>query len=444
MEVKNILNKIDALKSELDTYRPLDEIQEKRIFQKFRLDWNYHSSKIEGNALTYGETKGLLLFGITAQGKPLRDHFEITGHNEAIDWIIEVIQQKEPITEYLIRQLHELLLKEKHKRKAINKEGQPVFRTIEVGRYKREPNHVKTITGEMFYFATPEETPAKMQDLMTWYKKELAEDNTHPLVLAAEFHYRFIRIHPFDDGNGRMARLLMNLTLMAKGFPPVIIKENDKENYFGALRQADAGVLGGFVSYIGENLVHSLNIMIKGAKGESIEDQDDIDKEIALFKKSLEDTSSIVVKRGDDKITKIITDDIEKLFSKTLIKEKTLNDLFVNKSEVLLFRNLGKSSNRLISNFKGLLKVAARGAFIELDFLKLQRKFIYFKKNNTNTFSIISDIEVKFVDVKYSIMINREIVLEKLYSEQLTEEEINNIANQAAKSVLEEIKEKMK
>ena len=140
MEVKNILNKIDALKSTLDTYRPLDEIQERRIFQKFRLDWNYHSSKIEGNALTFGETKGLLLFGITAQGKPLRDHFEITGHNEAIDWIMDVVRQERPITESFIRQLHELLLKETHKREAVNKEGQKVFRTIEIGRYKRQPN----------------------------------------------------------------------------------------------------------------------------------------------------------------------------------------------------------------------------------------------------------------------------------------------------------------
>jgi Fic family protein len=80
------------LKSNLDNLRPINKEQEDRIMQKFRLDWNYHSNHLEGNTLTYGETKALVLFGITAQGKPLKDHFEITGHNEAINWVIDVVK----------------------------------------------------------------------------------------------------------------------------------------------------------------------------------------------------------------------------------------------------------------------------------------------------------------------------------------------------------------
>ena len=155
-----------ALKEQLDTLRPIDIEQEKRIMQKFRLDWNYHSNHLEGNSLNYGETKALLLFGITAQGKPLKDHFEITGHNEAIDWVIDMVKGNRSLTENFIRELHQLLLKEPYEVDAITPEGKSTKRKIAVGQYKTMPNHVKTVTGEMFYFATHEETPAKMHDLL--------------------------------------------------------------------------------------------------------------------------------------------------------------------------------------------------------------------------------------------------------------------------------------
>ena len=266
------LEKADTLKNELDKLRLLNAEAEARTMQKFRLDWNYHSNNLEGNSLTYGETKALILFGITAQGKPLKDHFEITGHNEAINWILEIVKGETVLTESFIRQLHTLLLKESSYKEALTPEGKPTRRKIEVGKYKSQPNHVITVTGETFYFATPEETPAKMHDLIEWFRKEKEKPDVNPIILAALFHYRFIRIHPFDDGNGRVARILMNFILMQFGYPPVIIKTEDKENYYAVLRLADADELEPFIEYIAQNLVRSLEIMIKGAKGESIED----------------------------------------------------------------------------------------------------------------------------------------------------------------------------
>lgn len=107
-----ILTKAERLKNELDSLRPLDAEAEARIMQKFRLDWNYHSNNLEGNSLTYGENRALILFGITAQGKSLKDHFKITGHNEAIHWILEIVTGETVLTEASVRQLHTLLLKE--------------------------------------------------------------------------------------------------------------------------------------------------------------------------------------------------------------------------------------------------------------------------------------------------------------------------------------------
>lgn len=281
------INKALYLKNQLDGLRPIDKIQEERIMQKFRLDWNYHSNHLEGNSLTYGETKALILFGVTAQGKPLQDHFEITGHNEAINWVIDVVKGDYPLNENFIRELHTLLLKESYEVDAITPDGKPTKKRINVGSYKTSPNHVKTKTGEVFYFATPEETPSKMTDLINWYRGKSEEKDLNPILLAAEFHYKFIRIHPFDDGNGRAARILMNFILMKFHFPPVIIKTEDKANYFAVLQLADSGNIEAFVEYIAQNLVRSLEIMIAGAKGESIEEEDDLDKEIALLEQRL-------------------------------------------------------------------------------------------------------------------------------------------------------------
>ncbi len=274
------------LKNELDNLRPIDKEKESIIMQKFRLDWNYHSNHLEGNSLTYGETKALILFGITAQGKPLKDTLEITGHNEAINWVIDLVKGERPLTENFIRELHSLLLQDSNK-ESKNAEDVVVPRKISAGKYKTTTNHVETVTGEIFYFATPEETPAKMHDLLNWYNQKANEKNVNPILVAAEFHYRFIRIHPFDDGNGRTARILMNFILMQFGFPPVIIKTEDKASYFAALKMADAGNIEIFIYYIAENLVRSLKIMIAGAKGQSIEEDDDLDKEIALLEQRL-------------------------------------------------------------------------------------------------------------------------------------------------------------
>lgn len=114
---------------------------------KFRLDGNYHSDNPEGNSLTYGETRALLLFGLTASGKPFKDHPDIKGHNEAIQWIEEVLRQERPMNESFIRLLHEVLLKEPYQVDAITPDGQPTKRWVRIGQYKTVPKHVKTVTG---------------------------------------------------------------------------------------------------------------------------------------------------------------------------------------------------------------------------------------------------------------------------------------------------------
>lgn len=340
-EIKQALD----LKAELDALRPIDKEQEGRIMQKFRLDWNYHSNHLEGNSLNYGETKALILFGVTAQGKPLKDHFEMTGHNEAINWVIEMVSGERPLTENFIRELHTLLLKESYEVDAITPDGKSTKKTIAVGSYKTTANHVKTKTGEIFYFATPEETPAEMNDLMVWYNKKSKETEVNPILLTAEFHYKFIRIHPFDDGNGRTARILMNFILMQFSFPPTIIKSDkeSKDEYFAALQLADAGNIEAFITYIAQNLVRSLEIMIAGAKGEDIEEPDDLDKEIALLEQRLNNSEKIHKVKSIENINDIFENTIRKLAFELNDKLEVFRKHYVNYNINVGTRNVSNS-----------------------------------------------------------------------------------------------------
>jgi len=287
MDLASLIQHIDALRAEIDALRPIDAEQEGRVMQMLRLDWNYHSNAIEGNTLTLGETRAFLLHGITAQGKPFRDYLDIKGHNEAIAYLEQIVRGQEPLTEVVIRELHRILLVEPYDVDAVTADGRPTRRRIAIGQYKTAPNHVRTSTGEVHYYATPEETPAQMGDLMAWYRREAQSGALHPLLLAAIFHYRFVAIHPFDDGNGRMARLLMNLLLMQHGYVPIVIRLESRGDYLLALETADADDLIDFVALVGEALLRSLDLYLKAARRESLEEPGAFEQQVLRLREQL-------------------------------------------------------------------------------------------------------------------------------------------------------------
>jgi Fic family protein len=417
------------LKHTLDGLRPIDKDKEAVIMQKFRLDWNYHSNNLEGNSLTFGETKALILFGITAQGKPLKDHFEITGHNEAINWVTEIVKGDYPLTENFIRELHTLLLKSPYEVDAITPDGQPTKRRIAVGQYKTVPNHVKTRTGEIFRFATPEETPALMHDLLVWYRKKTEEADVNPIILAAEFHYRFIRIHPFDDGNGRTARILMNFILMRFGYPPVVIKTDDKINYFAALQQADAGLVKPFFDYIATNLIRSLEIMIAGAKGESIEESDDIDKEIALLEQRLKASKNkIDVKRTKEPVLEVYDNTIAKLWPQFITACQRFDNFYLKHDYWLTAQING-------SNKIDALEVIRPFIDEHTAFVILSYEYTMFKQEGADTYNYTAQIRFDFELTKGYIvsMQNSDVKLIKNYGEPLTDGEFTEILRAEAK-----------
>ena len=424
-----VIERAQQLKNELNALRPLNAEAKGRVMQKFRLDWNYHSNNIEGNSLTYGETKALILFGITAQGKPLKDHFEITGHNEAINWILEIVKDETPLTEKFIRELHTLLLKESSYKQALTAEGKPTRRKIEVGKYKTQPNHVVTVTGETFYFATPEETPAKMHELVEWFRDEKEKLDVNPIILAALFHYRFIRIHPSDDGNGRTARILMNFILIQFGYPPIIIKTEDKENYYAVLRLADADQLEPFIEYITQNLIRSLEIMIRGAKGENVEEPDDLDKELALLERRLRIVEGkFEIEKTRETINQLFNDTITPLFHEVVKVSKKFNKFYKENNCIMYFDNNGRSGqdeSEIILKMKEKLN-------IDIFFIKLAYSHRFFKTGENIHFT--TTLEVKLDLPKYIVKdSDNRIIYEKSYGNPLTSQEIKSLVSFEAK-----------
>ncbi len=425
-----VLNKITSLKSELDSLRPLDKDREAAIMQKLRLDWNYHSNHIEGNSLTFSETKALILFGITAAGKPLKDHFVMTGHDEAVKWVEDVVKENRTLTENFIRELHKLILKEPYEMPTTTPDGIPAKRIIHIGEYKSSPNQVLTPTGEIFRFATPEETPAMMHDLIEWYRSKESDPETHPLLLAAEFHYRFIRIHPFDDGNGRTARILMNFILMKQGYPPVVVKTEDKANYIAALQQSDAGIITPFIEYIGENLAHSLEIMLRGARGENIDEPDDVDKEIALIEQKLNNfEDEIKYTKSNDVIAQVI--------------EKSLCPLIIR------FAEANKKFEKLYENIRLQLfpKIGA-GHDISYSYIKPERVIeLILRRDTGDAFAVVGKFEkfykqrgestlfFEFHRYFYSVSRNNNLPkIEKQYDQYLSHTEIQEIIRAETKA----------
>ncbi|MCE2438117.1 MAG: Fic family protein [Candidatus Latescibacteria bacterium] len=283
--MSNVIENIDRLRADLDALRPLPSDVVGRLEQKLRIESNYHSNAIEGNSLTLGETRSLILHGLTAHGKSMRDHLDIEGHDQAVKAIADAVERDESLNEVFIRNIHGVLLKEPYEIDAIASDGQPTKRLISIGEYKAHPNNVKTTMGEIYYFTPPELVKPAMSDLIDWYRRAESQGE-HPIVIAATFHYRFVRIHPFDDGNGRMARLLMNMILIKHGYTVAIIPIQERNRYIESLEQADKSEdLADFISYVAGCCEYTLNLHLRAARGEDIEDVEDIDKEIALFVK---------------------------------------------------------------------------------------------------------------------------------------------------------------
>ncbi len=219
--MKNILKIIEGKKQRLDAHLPISKDLVKNSREWFKIELTYTSNAIEGNTLSRAETALVVKDGLTVENKTLVEHLEAVNHGEAIDWIMEKIDKgKQAITKKIILDLHQHILQK------IDDTNAGRFRNVSV-----------RIAGTTVILPNPAKVPELMDKFVWW----LQNSNINPVTLAIEAHFKLVSIHPFVDGNGRTARLLMNFILLQAGYPPAIIRKEDRKQYLNSIEKAQLG-----------------------------------------------------------------------------------------------------------------------------------------------------------------------------------------------------------
>lgn len=210
-KLKELLYRIDEKKAILNTLRPLTAGEVARLKDEFLVEFTYNSNAIEGNTLTLLET-AMVLEGMTIDRKPLKDHLEVIGHRDAFEYMLKLVQEKVPLSERIVKEIHNLVL---------------IDRPDDRGVYRRIPVR---IMGAKHEPPQPFLVPVQMEQLII--RHEEMRKTMHPVESVALFHLLFEGIHPFIDGNGRTGRLLLNFELSSAGFPAVNVKFTDRKKYY--------------------------------------------------------------------------------------------------------------------------------------------------------------------------------------------------------------------
>lgn len=237
-----MLRKIDLFQKEINALRPMEGEMLGQIQDYYRVGLTWTSNALEGNSLTESETKVLLEDGLTVGGKPLRDVFEAVGHAKAYDFMFSVFKDRR-VDEQTVLKIHELF-----------------YQNIEPGAAGHYRDVRVLITGSQYPVASPEKVQEEMNRLFEWVRKE--REGYHPVEFAAKLHKRFVFIHPFKDGNGRVARILMNLALIQDGYLPAVVPPILRGDYVSLLERAHRDD-GDFVEFIAEREFESQKEMLR-------------------------------------------------------------------------------------------------------------------------------------------------------------------------------------
>jgi Fic family protein len=244
-----IHERIIQKKKALDSYRPLSEATVSKLRKKMEAEYTYNSNAIEGNTLTLRETQMVIREGFTVGGKSLNDHLEAKNHPNAIEYIEELAKRdsvEKSLTEREILKVHEL-----------------IFSGIleNSGNYRNTQVYIEGCE----HMSPPAfEVPQLMKELVEWLNKNPEE--LTPIELASVFHYRLVHIHPFDDGNGRVSRLMTNLILIDHGYPLTVVKKVDRKKYYDTLQKADCGYLKPFVNFMARCVEQSLDVYLSAVE----------------------------------------------------------------------------------------------------------------------------------------------------------------------------------
>lgn len=300
---QKIFQRVMERKKELDSIRPQDSLQLQKLKEDFLIEYVYDSTSIEGNTLTLNETRLVLQEGVTIGGKSLREHLDVTNQKEAMEWIEGFVREKRELKESDILALHRITLKG--------------ISDYWAGRYKSSQNR---ILGSRLKTTPPPKVESEIGNLV--YALNKNPEGYNPVELAAFAHHELVRIHPFADGNGRVARLLCNLVLMRHGFPPIIVRKVDRKKYFACLEKAHFGNMVAFADFLAlrveESLMLYINALSKTTRKNELLPLSLLAKETRFSQEYL----SLLARRGMISATKLNNvwhtsrEDLEKYLSK--------------------------------------------------------------------------------------------------------------------------------
>jgi Fic family protein len=242
---EELLVRIDEKMKRLNSMRPLPADALGRLHEEMRLAHTYHSNAIEGNTLTLQETKLVLEEGLTIGGKSLREHLEAVNNSKAFDRMEELAKNKKAINHVTIQEIHEIV----------------------TGGILDNPGRYRTTNVRISGTIKSPPDWSKIVKLMDELIESINKSKRHPIETASFLHHRFVEVHPFTDGNGRFARLLTNLYLIARNYPPIVLKKADRGKYYKALRAADSENLSPFANFIAKAVDESLTLYLSISGG---------------------------------------------------------------------------------------------------------------------------------------------------------------------------------
>ncbi|MEI7690613.1 MAG: Fic family protein [bacterium] len=246
---KKTIRLLDERLQELSSLRPIPPTILQKTQERFEVEMTYNSNAIEGNSLSLKETYWVIQEGLTIKEKPLKDHLEAKNQKEALDFLYQLVDERKRIAvnENLIKLLHNLVIFDSDREIA--------------GKYRKGE---VAISGSKHIPVRAYKIKPEMAQLITWLQQN--KKNHHVVELAALLHYKFVSIHPFWDGNGRTARLIMNVLLMKAGYPLSIILKTDRKKYYRVLERADNGDPKPLCEFIARSVIRSLNIYLSSVQ----------------------------------------------------------------------------------------------------------------------------------------------------------------------------------
>lgn len=445
-------NQIDSLQQKINAHGELSAEVKKKINYKFRLDWNYYSNSMEGNTLTMDETRSVMVGNLTVGGKPIKDVLEIKGHDEVIADILKIGKGELRLSEKRIKEIHKGIMYEEDKEKE-----------KKIGVWKTDPNYVINYKGEKFEFAAPADVPERMHELLNKTNAAIdaiiagKKDAPHPIDVALQFHLDYVLIHPFYDGNGRTARILTNLLLISFGYPPFWVKTNERSiynQYIGDI-QGYGGNPDLFFESAADMILRSQQLVLDAIEGKSIEEVDDLAKEIEIWKKYASLNKVDGIKRNDEIVYELYNNGIKEMFEQFVQKHQQFNDMFQKTVYNTFKNNGGRVGIEWLTEEIDKIVLKPQPVFYNAgetpEIIEPDDTFhnIYVQANlreykfGTNSFSVASSLKFEFEPYKYIVRYaNKKI--EKAYGEFLNAEERKEIIVECVKSLFADIKTKAK